>query len=120
MTHDPDVHLTLRWRHTWPTGGPDYVACDPESGYDGSVGRIYLDQKVKQPDRWEWSMTAHLHGIQRDSRMQGVEGSAKAAARQVEAARERGRAGTQYDRDVAAAVIAEVPPVNAYAAAKGR
>jgi hypothetical protein len=120
MTHDPDIILTLRWRHTWPTGGPDYSASDPESGYDGPVGRIMLDQKALQPDRWEWSMTAHLHGIQRDAKMSGIEGSAKAAARQVEAAWERGRAGTRYDRVVAAGVIAEVPPVNAYAAAKGR
>jgi hypothetical protein len=120
MTHDPDVHLTLRWCHTWPSGGADYVAADPESGYEGSVGRIMLDEKSPVADIWSWSMTATWPGMAADGPIEGIEGSAKAAARQVEAAWERVRAGTWYDRRVQPAVIAEAPPVNAYAAAKGR
>lgn len=117
MSDEPEsITLRLRWRPTWPDKESDYAA--EALGYDGSVGRIYLhDTGGNMQGHWFWAMNAHGADISRNiGDLSGYEPSPRQAARRVEQAWFAAIRGGKL-ADVPAATE---PPVNAYAAAKGR
>ncbi len=112
--HDHDIHLRLRWRHTWADREDDYAAEAP--GYPGSVARIYRaligGQSVEA--HWFWSMTAHEGEVSRGGTTSGYEPTARRAAKAAEESWFEAIRGTSLEHCVPEAAI------NAYAAAKGR
>ncbi|HEV2505136.1 MAG TPA: hypothetical protein VGV39_18810 [Mesorhizobium sp.] len=99
--------LRLNWRQA--DREADYVA--DADGYDGSVGRIYLRDAGPQQGLWFWAMNAHGSEISRNiGSLNGVEKSARAAARMVEGAWFAAIAGSSLDRPQ--------PKQNAYAMAR--
>jgi hypothetical protein len=111
---DHAIHLTLRWRHTWPDQEDDFAAEAP--GYDGSVGRIYLQEAGPLQGQWEWSMTAHAYDILRDASMHGVARSARTAAKEVEDCWFRAIKGSRCE---GVAATSTETKINAYARASG-
>lgn len=99
--------LRLNWRQA--DREADYVA--DANGYDGSVGRIYLRSDGPQQGLWFWAMNAHGSEISRNiGSLNGVEKSARAAARRVEGAWFAAIAGSSLDQSA--------PKRNAYATAR--
>lgn len=87
--------LRLHWRQAEREA--DYIA--DADGYDGSVGRIYLHDAGPQQGLWFWAMNAHGAEISRNiGSLNGVEKSARAAARMVEGAWFAAIAGSSLDR----------------------
>ena len=99
--------LRLNWRQA--DREADYVA--DADGYDGCVGRIYLRGDGPQQGLWFWAMNAHGSEISRNiGSLNGVEKSARAAARMVEGAWFAAIKGSSLDRPL--------PRRNAYAMAR--
>ncbi|CAM5517584.1 hypothetical protein ACHMW4_21540 [Mesorhizobium sp. UC22_110] len=99
--------LRLNWRQA--DREADYVA--DADGYDGSVGRITLRDAGPQQGLWFWAMNAHGTEISRNiGSLDGIEKSARAAARMVEGAWFAAIAGSSLDRPA--------PKRNAYAMAR--
>lgn len=99
--------LRLNWRQA--DRDADYVA--DADGYDGNVGRITLRDDGPQQGLWFWVMNAHGTEISRNiGSLDGVEKSARAAARMVEGAWFAAIAGSSLDRPL--------PKRNAYAMAR--
>lgn len=117
MTQESEnIELKLKWSKTWEDRDGDFHAHSPV--FDQSVGRFYLNQSGINKDSWTWSLTAAGEGIKRHEigALNGVESSARHAAKAIEDAWFRAIAGGILD-------IHNPKPVNSvnsYAAAKGR
>ncbi|MCE4223374.1 hypothetical protein HCU64_06390 [Methylobacterium sp. C25] len=88
--------MTLRWRHTWPEKGEDFVllrerdpAADPEPEH---IGRIHSHAKSQYAERrrgWSWSLTCATKfvGIPKPAfAASGFEGTKQEAADALKAA----------------------------------
>lgn len=81
MTDSETIKLKYRWVKTWPDAVDDFSAIDGRE----TIGRIYKYQTGPQKDRWFWTMTV-LSENRETIACDGIEATAREAARQVETA----------------------------------
>jgi len=110
---DSDITLSLRWRQTWEGREDDYSA-HSAARPDGPVALIFRTAAPGE-DAWLWSMIAEAYDISQAGTVSGFEATRRRAARAAEAAWLEAIRGTAREHPDPAA-----PPINAYAAAKGR
>lgn len=80
-----EIELRLRWRQTWPDREAHYTAFALTMG--GPIGCIYLVEAGVDQGAWAWAITADDYEVSRNcGPMNGVERSARHAAKHVEEA----------------------------------